>query len=46
MFIGTTSVRYITERRDVGTVSLNAWIFVQKLLLGEVLTQIAIYIAS
>jgi hypothetical protein len=34
MFIDATSVRYITERREGGTVSLKPWIFVKKLLLN------------
>jgi hypothetical protein len=46
MFIDATSVRYITERRERGKMSLKRLVFVKKLLLGDILIQIAIYIAS
>ena len=36
MLIDTTSLLYITERRKGRTVSLQPWIFVKKLLLGDI----------
>ena len=46
MFIDAASAQYITERGEGGTVRLKPWIFVKKLLLGDILKQIANYIAS
>jgi hypothetical protein len=39
MFKDDISVRYFTERRDSGTVSLKRWIFINKLLLRNLLMQ-------
>jgi hypothetical protein len=46
MFKDAISLRYFTERRHSGTVSLKQWNFVKKRLLRDLLIQITIYTAS